>query len=61
MTVVIPNKETVYRHLIPDVPFSDRRPVRLLSGIAERSGLSRTLLVLEDRLHQAALDADCDL
>ena len=61
VTVVIPNKETVYRHLIPDIPFSDRRPLRLLSDIAERCGLSRTLVVLEDRLHQAALDAECDL
>ncbi len=61
VTVVIPNKETVYRHLIPDIPFSDRRPVRLLSALAERSGLSQTLVVLEDPLHQAALEADCDL
>ncbi len=61
VTVVIPNKETVYRHLIPQIPFSDRRPVRLLSDIADRSGLSQTLVVLEDQLHQAALDADCDL
>ena len=61
VTVVIPNKETVYRHLIAHIPFSPKRPVLRLSAMADGNNLSRTLVVLEDRLHQAALDSDCDL
>ncbi len=61
VTVVIPNKETVYRHLIVHIPFSPRRPVMRLSAMAEANNLSRTLVVLEDQLHQAALDSDRDL
>ncbi len=61
VTVVIPNKETVYRHLIAHIPFSDQRPVLRLSAITDGNNLSRTLVVLEDQLHRAALDSDCDL
>ncbi len=54
LTVVIPNKETVYSDLIPDFPISDQRPVRRLAALADAAGLSPAFIALEDGLRRLA-------